>query len=238
MRGDGRRALSGSAIALVAVVTTLAACGSACTRPPAPSASSSPAEAACPSDRFTSGFVPAARDASAACKAGDVLACDQDCDQGLAYGCVGRARFEEDGGDPDAATRAHERACRLGAMASCTAVAERATKSPDDMPAACARALLDTACAGREPRACGLLGLSMARGIGAPPERGRARRLLEDACDALAGFPCHVLGVLLRERAFGDVDRAAEESALRRGCASGVSRSCLLLADPAARDDL
>ncbi len=234
MRGDGRGALNGlPAIAVLAVV----ACGR-----PAPSSSSwEPSGAArpsCPSDRFASGFLPAARDASAACNAGDPLACDEDCARGLAYGCVGRARYDEATGDHEAAARAHERACHLGAMVSCTAVAERATKTETDLDPVCAVALFDTACAGREPRACGLLGLSIARGIGAPPDRGRARRLLEHACDALAGYPCHVLGVLLRDRAFGDVDPAAEDSALRRGCASGVERSCELLADPSARDEL
>jgi TPR repeat protein len=134
--------------------------------------------------------------------------------------------------DISRAQRFFERACTLGKgqVAACTDLAEILSSGLGEKKDTDAGiAILERACAGREPGACAYLGLIFTEGLGVPyrPEQQRIGfGFYRKACDLGSAKGCWHLGLLLRAGTGCKPDQAAARRYLEKACRDGEEVAC------------
>jgi TPR repeat protein len=130
------------------------------------------------------------------------------------------------------AQRFFERACTLGQrrVAACTDLAEILNSGlAGKKDTVSGIAVLDRACAGREPRACAYLGLIYTEGLGVPyrPEQQRIGvGFYRQACELGSAKGCWHLGLLLRAGVGVKADPVAAKRFLEKACRDGETVAC------------
>ena len=162
------------------------------------------------------------------CAMGATPECLADCDSGGGPSCTVAAHALSET-DPARARELQRRGCALGNHDACVqwALATRSHRGEgDESGLACAARVFERACDAEHRLGCGMFGFALARGAGVEPGVERARDLLESSCSELGGAPCFALGVLRRDRVFGEAQQTQADAAFSRACATGYTAAC------------
>lgn len=162
------------------------------------------------------------------CAMGATPECLADCAAGGGPSCTVAAHALTET-DPARARRLQRQGCAGGDHDACVqwAVAARSRRGDEDEAGlACAARVFERACDAEHRLGCGMFGFALARGAGVEPGVERSRGLLESSCTSLGGFPCFALGVLRRERVFGEAEEPRAADAFSRACETGYRAAC------------
>ena len=151
-----------------------------------------------------------------ACGRGDGAACYQ-------HGVATEKDSETDG----EAHRMYRKACDLGVAIGCTNFAADLWATNDYASVACAERILQKTCAADDAWGCGMLGRLLIEDDDATlVERGRARAMLQRACDRLGSFSCRALAMELEGGRLGRHKRSQTRKLRARACSTGDTESC------------
>ncbi|HEY0157651.1 MAG TPA: hypothetical protein VGF28_10240 [Thermoanaerobaculia bacterium] len=157
----------------------------------------------------------------------DEAGCRANCAAGNGAACLGLAYdLEPDPKTAMEARRFYHRACLLGVANACTNYAAGVwARDHSDAESTCARRTFEKACAARDPFGCGMVGRVLLEST-TPPRLAEGRKVLQEACDGVGGFPRRVLAKHLESGKLGQYDPQRIRTLLTRACEGGDPDAC------------